>query len=181
MSQAGEQIFIAGKEIHFPKRQLEQFTYNFEDSFQGLYAALIPLHGTITLKITGDTLKGTLKTGLEKKESWTRIQNIDSIEIIEAPLYALLSIGVTFASVSALISLVSSLNLTIFLLLLGLVLIFFSLINKRRYLVIYSHRYTIPVFMTKHSEAYQQFATNVLAIARNLNSSVSTQSQTQTP
>jgi ERCC4-related helicase len=36
--QAGEQIFIAGKEIHFPKRQLEQFTYNFESTFQGLYA-----------------------------------------------------------------------------------------------------------------------------------------------
>ncbi len=38
--QAGEQIFIAGKEIHFPKRHLEQFTYNFEDSFQGLYAGI---------------------------------------------------------------------------------------------------------------------------------------------
>jgi len=38
--QAGEQILIAGKEIHFPKRQLEQFTYNFESSFQGLYAGI---------------------------------------------------------------------------------------------------------------------------------------------
>lgn len=38
--QAGEQIFIAGKEIHFPKRQLEQFTYNFENSFQGLYIGI---------------------------------------------------------------------------------------------------------------------------------------------
>lgn len=38
--QAGEQIFIAGKEIHFPKRQLEQFTYNFEDSFTGLYSGI---------------------------------------------------------------------------------------------------------------------------------------------
>ena len=37
---AGEQIFIAGKEIHFPTRQLEQFTYNFESSFQGLYARI---------------------------------------------------------------------------------------------------------------------------------------------
>ncbi|GCE95611.1 MAG: helicase-related protein [Arthrospira platensis PCC 7345] len=35
---AGEQIFIAGKQIHFPQRQLEKFTYNFEASFQGLYA-----------------------------------------------------------------------------------------------------------------------------------------------
>ncbi|MBD2773701.1 SNF2-related protein [Iningainema tapete] len=38
--QAGEQIFIAGKEIRFPKRQLEQFTYNFEASFAGLYAGI---------------------------------------------------------------------------------------------------------------------------------------------
>lgn len=37
---AGEQIFIAGKQIHFPQRQLEKFTYNFEASFQGLYANL---------------------------------------------------------------------------------------------------------------------------------------------
>jgi len=36
--QAGEIIMIAGKEIKFPKRQLEQFIYNFEDSFEGLYA-----------------------------------------------------------------------------------------------------------------------------------------------
>ncbi len=38
--QAGEQIVIAGKEIRFPKRQLEQFTYSFEASYQGLYAGI---------------------------------------------------------------------------------------------------------------------------------------------
>ena len=38
--QTGEPILIAGKEIHFPKRQLEQFTYNFESSLQGLYAGI---------------------------------------------------------------------------------------------------------------------------------------------
>jgi len=37
---AGETIRIAGKEIRFPTRQLEKFTYNFEDSFQGLYAGI---------------------------------------------------------------------------------------------------------------------------------------------
>ena len=36
--QAGEQIYIAGKEIQFPKRQLENFTYNFEATYAGLYA-----------------------------------------------------------------------------------------------------------------------------------------------
>jgi superfamily II DNA or RNA helicase len=38
--QAGEEIRINGKLIHFPKRQLEQFTYNFEDSFAGLYTGI---------------------------------------------------------------------------------------------------------------------------------------------
>lgn len=38
--QAGEVIAIGGQEIHFPKRQLENFTYNFEQSFHGLYGKI---------------------------------------------------------------------------------------------------------------------------------------------
>ncbi len=38
--EAGEEIYIDGKKIRFPKRQLKQFTYNFEASFQGLYAGI---------------------------------------------------------------------------------------------------------------------------------------------
>lgn len=34
---AGEEVRIGGKLIHFPKRKLENFTYNFEASFSGLY------------------------------------------------------------------------------------------------------------------------------------------------
>jgi superfamily II DNA or RNA helicase len=37
---AGEEIRIAGKLIHFPKRELARFTYNFEKSFAGLYAGI---------------------------------------------------------------------------------------------------------------------------------------------
>jgi superfamily II DNA or RNA helicase len=37
---AGEEIRIAGRLINFPKRQLEKFTYNFEESFSGLYLGL---------------------------------------------------------------------------------------------------------------------------------------------
>ena len=37
---AGEEIYIAGKKIRFPKRSLKQFTYNFEASFEGLYAGI---------------------------------------------------------------------------------------------------------------------------------------------
>lgn len=35
---AGEKIRINDQIIHFPQRRLEQFTYNFEDTFDGLYA-----------------------------------------------------------------------------------------------------------------------------------------------
>jgi superfamily II DNA or RNA helicase len=37
---AGEEIRIAGNIIKFPTRQLEQFTYDFENTFSGLYAGL---------------------------------------------------------------------------------------------------------------------------------------------
>ncbi|RUT05055.1 hypothetical protein DSM106972_038760 [Dulcicalothrix desertica PCC 7102] len=39
---------------------------------------LIPANGKMALKITGDILQTTHTTALEKKESWTPIQNIDS-------------------------------------------------------------------------------------------------------
>lgn len=38
--EAGEIIEIAGKPIKFPNRELEQFTYNFEDIFSGLYIGI---------------------------------------------------------------------------------------------------------------------------------------------
>ncbi len=37
---AGEEIRINGQLIHFPKRELEQFTYSFEGSFAGLYVEI---------------------------------------------------------------------------------------------------------------------------------------------
>lgn len=44
-------------------------------------------------RVWGNVLQATHTTTLEKKESWTRIQNIDSIEIMEAPIYPLLEEG----------------------------------------------------------------------------------------
>ncbi|WP_017293554.1 helicase-related protein [Geminocystis herdmanii] len=38
--EAGEEIIIAGTKIHFPKRELERFTYNFEAEYQGLYIGI---------------------------------------------------------------------------------------------------------------------------------------------
>jgi hypothetical protein len=129
---------------------------------------LVPARGTITVKVTGDTLIGTSKTGLEKKETWIRIQNVDSVEILEAPIYALLGFGI-FLVFSALGAFSNSTSLGLILLLVAVALIVYALTNKRRYLAIYSYRNAIVVFMNKSPEIYQQFALNVLAFARKLN------------
>lgn len=44
-----------------------------------------------------------------------------------------------------------------------------AILKKRRYLAIMSHRNTVAVFMNRPPEMYQQFATNLLLIARQLN------------
>ena len=134
-------------------------------------SVLIPARGTIAVQITGDTLQGTVKTGLEKKESWTRIQNIDSIEILESPIYALLGVGGSLIA-SGLGALTSSFIFGLVIILAGTAIMTYAINNKRRYLTIHSYRNTITVFMSKSPEAYQQFAINVLAIARQLNAPV---------
>ena len=129
---------------------------------------LIPARGTISLKISGDILQGTVRTGLEKKDSWTRIQRIDSVEISEAPIYPLLALGgsISFIFLRALFD-ASAFGLLM--LLIGIGLIVFALMNKRRCLVIMSDRNTVAIFMNKPPETYQQFAINLLLIARQLN------------
>ncbi|WP_322706520.1 hypothetical protein [Nostoc sp. DedQUE04] len=142
---------------------------------------LVPAKGTITVKVTGDTLQGTAKTGLEKKESWIRIQNIDSVEILESPIYALLVIG-GFLAFSALGAFNQSFILGSILLVAGVGIILYAINNKRRYLAIYSHRNAVVIFMSKSPEIYQQFAMNVLALSRKLNTPMNTvtkQTQTQ--
>lgn len=142
---------------------------------------LVPAKGTITVKVTGDTLVGTTKTGLEKRETWIRIQNIDSAETLEAPIYALLGFGV-FLAFSALGAFSNSSGLGLILLVAAVALIVYAITNKRRYLAIYSHRNTIVVFMKKSPEIYQQFAMNVLALSRKLNTPMNTATkQAQTP
>ncbi|MDB9372331.1 hypothetical protein [Nodularia sphaerocarpa] len=143
---------------------------------------LIPAKGIMTVKITGDTLQGTTKTGLEKKESWLRIQNIDSVEIQEAPIYALFGLGgILFLSGLGQFLNQSS-GLGLILLLAGGGIIIYAINNKRRYMAIHSYRNSIVVFMNKSPETYQQFAMTVLALCRKLNAPSNTQtrqSQTQ--
>jgi F0F1-type ATP synthase assembly protein I len=135
---------------------------------------LIPTTGTISVRIDGDNLHTTVKSGLEKKESWTRIQNLDSIEIHAAPIYILLILGVLLG-ILGLVGLVTSLTrnespiFAFALIIFGVVLVVMSIIQKQRYIAIYSLRYTIPLFMKGSLEPYQQFAIQVMALADKLN------------
>ncbi len=135
---------------------------------------IIPTNGTISVKIDGNNLNSTVKSGLEKKDSRTRIQNIDSVEIHTAPIYLLLAIGIGLALIG-LIGWISTLSngsspmFAFFLLLVGIAAIVLSILNKQRYMAIYSLRYTIVLFMKGSPELYQQFALRVMAAADSLN------------
>lgn len=142
---------------------------------------IIPSNGVISVKIDGNNLSATVKSGLEKKDSRTRIQNIDSVEIHTAPIYLLLAIGIGLA-VIGLIGWISTLAngsspmVAFFLLLVGIAAIVLSILNKQRYMAIYSLRYTIVLFMKGSPELYQQFAMRVMALADSLNQSEVSQS-----
>ena len=128
----------------------------------------VPSSGNITVKIVGDTLQTTLRSGMAKTSAWVRIQNIDSVEVVECPEYLLLSLGI-FLVLIGLGTLNNLALLGLMFLAGGIACIVYAFINKRRLLAIYSLRYTVPVFMTKSSPTYQQFAEHVMAIARHLN------------
>jgi hypothetical protein len=53
----------------------------------------IPMSGKIIVKITGDTLQATLSNGLAQTVTRLRTQNLDTVEIMEAPNYFFLSLG----------------------------------------------------------------------------------------
>ncbi|MFM7888056.1 MAG: hypothetical protein ACKPCM_15500, partial [Pseudanabaena sp.] len=114
-------------------------------------------------------------------DSRTRIQNIDSVEIHTAPIYLLLAIGIGL-DVIGLIGWISTLSngsspmLAFFLLLVGITAIVLSILNKQRYMAIYSLRYTIVLFMKGSPELYQQFAMRVMALADSLNQAEVSQS-----
>lgn len=130
----------------------------------------VPTSGTATAQIMGDVLQTTVKSGLEKKELFIRIQNIDSIEITEAPIYALLSLGISIV-LASLGAFSSDAFWGFICLAVGLVIVVWAIQKKRRLLIIYSLRSVVPIYMNRPPEEYQQFTTQVMAIARRLNAS----------
>ncbi len=131
---------------------------------------VFPASGVVTLKISGDLLVVSSKGFFDKHESWTRLQNIDCVELVESPLWEVLLLGIPTLIAAGWIILAGGFNgLGSFLLFMGLACVGLFIPYRRRYLSIYSQRNVIPVFLTKPPEMYQQFAANVLTIARRLN------------
>ncbi len=130
----------------------------------------LPASGKIAVKIAGDSLQATISGGLETREAHIRIANLDSYEIVESPLYSLLSIGVFFVLLG-LASLTSNFIFAVILLGLGGAGVVFAFILRNKLLVFYSLRYTLPLYMQKSmnrgaDSTYRQFASQVLAVAR---------------
>jgi len=131
----------------------------------------LPASGSMTVKISGDLLQSTLKSGVEKTDSWVRIQNIDAIEVLESPEYLLFAIGILLIVWGLGWAMGNVILLSLLFVAGGVACSVYAFINKRRLLAIYSLRYTIPVFMTKSPASYYQFSEQVMAIARHLNAS----------
>lgn len=80
---AGEEIRINGKLIHFPKRQLEQFTYNFEDSFAGLYTGIA--NQIDQLNLPAYNIKAFKKR--KDKEEEKEVKRNDALVALQKALY----------------------------------------------------------------------------------------------
>lgn len=117
-------------------------------------SVVIPASGKATMRIQGDTLYTITTTsyGLEKKEIQTRIQNIDSVEIVEGRLWWLLFLGI--------------ITLRWYIGVIPIVLFF---ILKQNWVVIHTPCSHLILFYKK-SENAQGFCSTLLNLSRQLNS-----------
>ncbi|PSB07007.1 hypothetical protein C7B61_17055 [filamentous cyanobacterium CCP1] len=116
-------------------------------------AMVIPAGGKTTMRIVGDTLQTTTRVnlGLETKETFTRIQKIDSVEMAEGRIWWLLIIGL-FTAVW----------------IVGLILIALFFVIKQNWIVIHSSKTSLILFHSDTSKV-KQFCSNLLSVARQLN------------
>jgi hypothetical protein len=113
----------------------------------------IPASGKTTMKIVGDVLQSNTTSAyqLEKKLIYTRIQNIDSVELVEGRMWWLLTIGI-FTSIY----------------LIGIAFIIAFFVYKRNWIVVHTNGSNLILFYKKTENA-QDFCKNILAISRQLN------------
>lgn len=91
--QAGEEIRIAGKLIKFPQRQLEQFTYDFENTFSGLYSGLANQIDLLNLapyniKAFKKKKKDQDKTEIKRNEALVALQKALYLKRLESSILA---------------------------------------------------------------------------------------------
>ena len=80
---AGEEIRINGKLIRFPKRQLENFTYSFENNFSGLYANI----GNQIDNLTLSPYNLKLFKKKKQKDDEYEIKRSDALVALQKSLY----------------------------------------------------------------------------------------------
>lgn len=112
-----------------------------------------PASGKATMRIEGDMLRTITRTayGLEKKEVHTRIQNIDSVELVEGRLWWLLFVGI-FTLVW----------------IIGIVFIVLFFMLKQNWIVVHTPCANLILFYKK-TENVQGFCTSLLNLTRQLN------------
>lgn len=129
--------------------------------------------GRTTVRIDGNFVHEKAFIGSEKRESFTRLDAIDNVGVYDSSIGLFLAIAAIFFGLGALSpfseNIMSGINILFF----ALSILFFlgySLI-KYRYLLIYSQRNTIIIFITTSSYTYRQFALTIMdAIAGNIDS-----------
>lgn len=91
--EAGEEIIIGGTKIHFPKRELERFTYNFETEYQGLYIGIA--NSIDTLNLSPYNIKSFKRKKVEedeneikRNEALVRLQKVLYLKRFESSLIA---------------------------------------------------------------------------------------------
>lgn len=122
---------------------------------QSLGYIVIPARGKVTMRISGDMLETKSKTvyGLENKESYTRIQRIETVEMIEGRLWWLLSIGIPLLGFY----------------LIGVIPIILFFFLKQKRVVVYDKSGSHFLFY-KDSHTVKDFCQTLMLVSRQLNS-----------
>lgn len=116
---------------------------------------VIPARGKVTMRIRGDVLDTTITTtyGLENRHLMTRIQRIETVEMIEGRLWWLLGIGIPL----------------LFFFFLGLIPIVLFFFLKQKWLIVHNASGNLLLFYDDSQRA-NSFCQTLMAVARQLNS-----------
>ncbi len=128
---------------------------------QSLGSVVVPVNGKATMKIAEDILHTSVRTsfGLESKEVQTRIQIIDTVELVEGRLWWLLWFAIPAPFL---------LGTGAFLLIFLSLLIAFFFLYKQRWITIYSGNTVLVLFYGEKQRA-REFTQTLLLLSRQLN------------